>query len=192
MPFSLPPLPWAKDALAPVISAETFDYHYGKHHQAYVTNLNKLTEGKPEANQSLEQIIMASSGGLFNNAAQVWNHTFYWNSMKPNGGGKPTGQLLELVNRDFGSVDNLLQQLGEAAKTQFGSGWAWLVQDGGKLKVTQTANADLPMKHGQNALLTCDVWEHAYYIDYRNARPNYVDAYLKSLVNWDFAAKNLK
>ena len=136
MPFSLPPLPWAKDALAPVISAETLDYHYGKHHQAYVTNLNKLTEGKPEANQSLEQIIMASSGGLFNNAAQVWNHTFYWNSMKPNGGGKPTGQLLELVNRDFGSVDNLLQQLGEAAKTQFGSGWAWLVQDGGKLKVT--------------------------------------------------------
>jgi Fe-Mn family superoxide dismutase len=192
MPFSLSPLPWAKDALAPVISAETLDYHYGKHHQAYVTNLNKLTEGKPEANQSLEQIIMASSGGLFNNAAQVWNHTFYWNSMKPNGGGKPTGQLLELVNRDFGSVDNLLQQLGEAAKTQFGSGWAWLVQDGGKLKVTQTANADLPMKHGQNALLTCDVWEHAYYIDYRNARPNYVDAYLKSLVNWDFAAKNLK
>jgi Fe-Mn family superoxide dismutase len=192
MPFSLPPLPWAKDALAPVISAETLDYHYGKHHQAYVTNLNKLTEGKPEANQSLEQVIMASSGGLFNNAAQVWNHTFYWNSMKPNGGGKPTGQLLELVNRDFGSVDTLLQQLGEAAKTQFGSGWAWLVQDAGKLKVTQTANADLPMKHGQNALLTCDVWEHAYYIDYRNARPNYVDAYLKSLVNWDFAAKNLK
>jgi len=192
MPFSLPPLPWAKDALAPVISAETLDYHYGKHHQAYVTNLNKLTEGKPEANQSLEQIIMSSSGGVFNNAAQVWNHTFYWNSMKPNGGGKPTGQLLELVNRDFGSVDNLLQQLGEAAKTQFGSGWAWLIQDGGKLKVTQTANADLPMKHGQNALLTCDVWEHAYYIDHRNARPNYVDAYLKSLVNWDFAAKNLK
>ncbi len=192
MPFSLPPLPWAKDALAPVISAETLDYHYGKHHQAYVTNLNKLTEGKPEANQSLEQIIMSSSGGLFNNSAQVWNHTFYWNSMKPNGGGKPTGQLLELINRDLGSVDNLLQQLGEAAKTQFGSGWAWLVQDGGKLKVTQTANADLPMKHGQNALLTCDVWEHAYYIDYRNARPNYVDAYLKSLINWDFAAKNLK
>ncbi len=192
MPFSLPPLPWAKDALAPVISAETLDYHYGKHHQAYVTNLNKLTEGKPEANQTLEQIIMSSSGGLFNNAAQVWNHTFYWSSMKPDGGGKPTGQLLELVNRDFGSVDTLLQQLGEAAKTQFGSGWAWLIQDGGKLKVTQTANADLPMKHGQNALLTCDVWEHAYYIDYRNARPNYVDAYLKSLVNWDFAAKNLK
>ena len=192
MPFSLPPLPWAKDALAPIISAETLDYHYGKHHQAYVTNLNKLTEGKPEANQPLETVILASQGGVFNNAAQIWNHTFYWNSMKPGGGGKPTGQLLELVNRDFGSTDTLLQQLGEAAKTQFGSGWAWLVQDGGKLKVTATANADLPMKHGQNALLTVDVWEHAYYIDYRNARPNYVDAYLKSLVNWDFAAKNLK
>lgn len=195
MPFQLPPLPWAKDALAPVISAETLDFHYGKHHQAYVTNLNKLVEGKPEANQSLEQIIQAAPpGGVFNNAAQVWNHTFYWSSMKPGGGGKPTGALLELVNRDFGSTDNLLQQLGEAAKTQFGSGWAWLVQDsnGGKLKVVATANADLPMKHGQNALLTCDVWEHAYYIDYRNARPNYVDAFLKSLVNWDFAAKNLK
>jgi Fe-Mn family superoxide dismutase len=192
MPFSLPPLPWAKDVLAPAISAETIDFHYGKHHQAYVTNLNKLLEGKPEANQSLEQVIMASSGPVFNNAAQVWNHTFYWSSMKPSGGGKPTGQLLELVNRDFGSVDNLLQQLGEAARTQFGSGWAWLVQDNGKLKVTQTANADLPMKHGQNALLTCDVWEHAYYIDYRNARPSYVDAYLKNLINWDFAEKNLK
>jgi Fe-Mn family superoxide dismutase len=193
MPFQLPPLPWAKDALAPVISAETLDYHYGKHHQAYLTNLNKLIEGKPEANQSLEQIILAAPPGpVFNNAAQVWNHTFYWNSMKPGGGGKPTGALLEQVNRDFGSTDNLLQQLGEAAKTQFGSGWAWLVQDGGKLKVIATANADLPMKHGQNALLTCDVWEHAYYIDYRNARPNYVDAFLKSLVNWDFAAKNFK
>ena len=192
MPFSLPPLPWAKDALAPVISAETLDYHYGKHHQAYVTNLNKLTEGKPEANQSLESLIQSAQGGVFNNAAQIWNHTFYWSSMKPGGGGKPTGALLELVNRDFGSTDTLLQQLGEAAKTQFGSGWAWLVQDAGKLKVTATANADLPMKHGQNALLTVDVWEHAYYIDYRNARPNYVDAFLKSLVNWDFAAKNLK
>jgi Fe-Mn family superoxide dismutase len=177
--------------LAPHISAETLDFHYGKHHQAYVTNLNKLVEGKPEASKSLEELIVASEGGVFNNAAQIWNHTFYWNSMKPQGGGKPTGKLLELVNRDFGSVDALLQQLGEAAKTQFGSGWAWLVDDGGKLKVTKTANADLPMKHGQKALLTCDVWEHAYYIDYRNARPNYVDAFLKNLVNWDFALKNL-
>ena len=191
MPFSLPPLPWAKDALAPAISAETIDFHYGKHHQAYVTNLNKALEGKPEANQTLEQVILFSSGPVFNNAAQVWNHTFYWNSMKPNGGGKPTGQLLELVNRDFGSVDNLLQQLGEAAKTQFGSGWAWLVQDGGKLKVTQTANADLPMKHGQKALLTMDVWEHAYYLDFQNARPKYMDTFLGELVNWDFANANL-
>ncbi len=191
MAFTLSPLPWSKDALAPHISAETIDFHYGKHHQAYVTNLNKALEGKPEASKSLEEIIVSSDGGVFNNAAQIWNHTFYWNSMKPQGGGKPTGRLLELVTRDFGSVDNLLQQLGEAAKTQFGSGWAWLVEEGGKLKVTKTANADLPMKHQQKALLTCDVWEHAYYIDYRNARPNYVDAFLKNLVNWDFAAKNL-
>jgi Fe-Mn family superoxide dismutase len=191
MAFTLPPLPWSKDALAPHISAETIDFHYGKHHQAYVTNLNKLLEGKPEASKGLEDIILSSDGGVFNNAAQIWNHTFYWNSMKPQGGGKPTGKLLELVNRDFGSADNLLQQLGEAAKTQFGSGWAWLVDEGGKLKVVKTANADLPMKYNQKALLTCDVWEHAYYIDYRNARPNYVDAFLKNLVNWEFAAKNL-
>ena len=191
MPFTLPPLPWSKDALVPHISAETIDFHYGKHHQAYVTNLNKLVEGKPEASKGLEELILASEGGVFNNAAQIWNHTFYWNSMKPQGGGKPTGKLLELVNRDFGSADNLLQQLGEAAKTQFGSGWAWLVEEGGKLKVTKTANADLPLKHKQKALLTCDVWEHAYYIDYRNARPDYVEAFLKNLVNWDFAAKNL-
>jgi superoxide dismutase, Fe-Mn family len=193
MPFTLPPLPWAKDALAPAISAETLDFHYGKHHQTYVTKLNELTAGKPEAEQSLEQIIMAAPPGpLFNNAAQVWNHTFYWNSMKPDGGGEPTGPLLELVKRDFKSVADLLKELGEAATTQFGSGWAWLVQDGGKLKVTKTANAELPLKTGQNALLTLDVWEHAYYIDYRNARPKYIEAYLKSLVNWDFAAKNLK
>jgi Fe-Mn family superoxide dismutase len=191
MAFTLPPLPWAKDALAPHISAETLDFHHGKHHQAYVTNLNKLLEGKPEASKSLEEIILSSDGGVFNNSAQVWNHTFYWNSMKPQGGGKPTGRLLELVDRDFGSVDNLLQQFGEAAKTQFASGWAWLVEEGGKLKVVKTGNADLPMKHGQKALLTCDVWEHAYYIDYRNARPSYVDAFLKNLVNWEFAAKNL-
>jgi Fe-Mn family superoxide dismutase len=191
MPFTLPALPWSKDALVPHISAETIDFHHGKHHQAYVTNLNKALEGKPDAGKSLEEIILSSEGGVFNNAAQIWNHTFYWNSMKPQGGGQPTGRLLELVNRDFGSTDNLLQQLGEAAKTQFGSGWAWLVDEGGKLKVTKTSNADLPMKHNQKALLTCDVWEHAYYIDYRNARPNYVDAFLKNLVNWEFAAKNL-
>jgi Fe-Mn family superoxide dismutase len=191
MDFTLPPLPWAKDALAPHISAETVDFHYGKHHQAYVTNLKKLIEGKPEAAKPLEQIILSAEGGVFDNAAQIWNHTFYWHSLNPRGGGKPTGRLLELVNRDFGSTETLLQQFGEAARDQFGSGWAWLVEEGGKLKVTRTSNADLPLKHGQKALLTCDVWEHAYYIDYRNARPNYVDAFLKNLVNWDFAAKNL-
>jgi superoxide dismutase, Fe-Mn family len=192
MAFTLPPLPWAKDALAPHISAETIDFHYGKHHQAYVDNLNKLVAGKPEETKSLEEIITSSGEGpVFNNAAQVWNHTFYWNSMKKGGGGQPSGKLLELVNRDFGSVDSLLQQLGEAAKTQFGSGWAWLVEESGKLKVTKTANADLPMRHKQKALLTCDVWEHAYYVDYRNARPKYVESYLTNLINWDFAAKNL-
>jgi superoxide dismutase, Fe-Mn family len=193
MAFTLPPLPWAKDALAPHISAETIDFHYGKHHQTYVDNLNKLIQGKPEESKSLEEIIQAAelNGPAFNNAAQVWNHTFYWSSMKPGGGGRPTGKLLEAINRDLGSVDNLLQQLGEAAKTQFGSGWAWLVEDGGKLKVIKTPNAELPMRRNQKALLTCDVWEHAYYIDYRNARPKYVEAFLQNLVNWDFAAKNL-
>ena len=191
MAITLPPLPWAKDALAPHISAETIDFHYGKHHQTYVTNLNKLIDGKPEATKSLEDIVKASDGGLFNNAAQVWNHTFYWNSMKPKGGGAPTGRLLEAVTRDFGSVQKLKDDFAEAAKTQFGSGCAWIVSEGGKLKVVKTANADLPMKHGQKALLTCDVWEHAYYIDYRNRRPDYVAAFLEHLVNWDFAAKNL-
>ena len=191
MAITLPPLPWAKDALAPHISAETIDFHYGKHHQTYVTNLNKLIDGKPEASKSLEDIVKASDGGMFNNAAQVWNHTFYWNSMKPKGGGAPSGRLLEAVNRDFGSVQKLKDDFAEAAKTQFGSGWAWLVVEGGKLKVVKTANADLPMKHGQKALLTCDVWEHAYYIDYRNRRPDYVTAFLEHLVNWDFAAKNM-
>jgi Fe-Mn family superoxide dismutase len=192
MPFTLPALPWSKDALVPHISAETIDFHYGKHHQAYLDNLNKAVEGKPEASQTLEQIIMAApEGPLFNNSAQVWNHTFYWNSLKPGGGGKPTGKLLEAVNRDFGSADALLQQLGEAAKTQFASGWAWLVEEGGKLKVVKTGNANLPMKSNQKALLTLDVWEHAYYVDYRNARPKYVEAVLANLINWDFAAKNL-
>jgi superoxide dismutase, Fe-Mn family len=192
MAFTLPPLPWAKDALAPHISTETIDYHHGKHHQAYVDNLNKLIEGKPEATKSLEEIILAApEGPLFNNSAQVWNHTFYWSSLKPGGGGKPAGKLAEAINRDFGSAENLLQQLGEAAKTQFASGWAWLVEEGGKLKVTKTGNADLPMKHKQKALLTIDVWEHAYYVDYRNVRPKYVEAVLANLINWDFAAKNL-
>jgi Fe-Mn family superoxide dismutase len=192
MAFTLPPLPWAKDALSPHISAETIDYHHGKHHQAYVDNLNKLIAGKPEESKSLEEIILAApEGPLFNNSAQVWNHNFYWQSMKPAGGGKPTGKLAEAINRDFGSIDSLLQQLGEAAKTQFASGWAWLIEEGGKLKVTKTGNADLPLKHKQKALLTIDVWEHAYYVDYRNARPKYVDTFLANVINWDFAAKNL-
>ncbi len=191
MAFELPALPWAKDALAPHISAETIEFHHGKHHNAYVTNLNNLTKDKPEASKSLEDLIKTSEGGIFNNAAQIWNHTFYWNSMKPNGGGQPTGALLEAINRDFGSVDKLLAEFSEAAKTQFGSGWAWLVSDGGKLKVTKTGNADCPLRTGQTPLLTCDVWEHAYYIDFRNARPTYIETFVKHLINWDFAAKNL-
>jgi Fe-Mn family superoxide dismutase len=193
MAFTLPPLPYDKNALAPHISAETLDYHYGKHHQAYVTNLNKLLEGKPEASKTLEQVILSSDGGVFNNAAQIWNHNFYWTSMKPNGGGAPTGDLAAAITRDFGSVDKVVQALSEAAATQFGSGWAWLVLGSDKkLAVTKTANADLPLKHGQKALLTIDVWEHAYYIDYRNARPKYIETFFKSLVNWDFALENLK
>jgi superoxide dismutase, Fe-Mn family len=192
MPFTLPELPYAKDALAPHISAETLEYHHGKHHAAYVTNLNKLLDGKAEANKSLEEVILSSDGGVFNNAAQVWNHTFYWNCMRPNGGGRPTGDLADAITRDFGSYEQFKEQFANAAATQFGSGWAWLVLDKDKLSVTKTGNADLPLKHGQKALLTIDVWEHAYYIDYRNARPKYIDTFLEKLVNWDFALKNLK
>ena len=192
MAFTLPPLPYDKNALAPHISAETLEYHHGKHHQAYVTNLNKLLEGKPEASKTLEEIIKSSEGPVFNNAAQVWNHTFYWQSMKPNGGGAPTGDLLAAITRDFGSLEKLTEEMTNAAVTQFGSGWAWLVENGGKLSVTKTGNADLPLKHGHKALLTIDVWEHAYYIDYRNARPKYVETFFKSLANWDFALANLK
>jgi len=192
MAFTLPPLPYAKNALEPHLSAETLEYHYGKHHKAYVDNLNKLLEGKPEANKSLEEIILNSEGGVFNNAAQIWNHTFYWNSINPKGGGQPTGDLLAAIQRDFGSVENFQKQFSEAGATQFGSGWAWLVLDKGKLAVTKTSNADLPLKHGQIPLLTMDVWEHAYYVDYRNMRPKYIETFLKSLVNWDFALANLK
>ncbi len=192
MPIALPQLPYARDALAPHLSAETIDFHYGKHHQAYVTNLNKMIEGKPEASKSLEEIIRGTAEGpVFNNAAQIWNHACYWNSMTPAGGGAPSGRLLEAVNRDFGSVGKMKEQFAEAAKTHFGSGWAWLVSDAGRLRITRTSNADLPLKHGQTALLACDVWEHAYYIDYRNARPDYVTAYLDHLLNWEFAASNL-
>ncbi len=195
MAFTLSELPYSKDALAPHISAETLEFHHGKHHKAYVDKLNELTAGKPEASKSLDEVIMSAEGPVFNNAAQIWNHTFYWSSMKaPNerGGGEPTGDLAAAITRDFGSFDKLKEEFTQAGITQFGSGWAWLVLDGGKLKVTKTPNADLPMKHGQKALLTMDVWEHAYYIDYRNARPKYIETFLTKLANWDFASENLK
>ena len=191
MAFTLPDLPYPKDALAPYLSQETLEYHHDKHHNAYVTNLNGLIEGTDLAAKSLEEIILASDGGVFNNAAQVWNHTFFWQGMKPGGGGEPSGDLAAAIERDFGSLDAFKTEFTQAAVTQFGSGWAWLVDDGGKLKVMKTSNADLPMKHGQTALLTVDVWEHAYYIDYRNLRPKWVETFLSDLVNWDFVAQNL-
>jgi Fe-Mn family superoxide dismutase len=191
MAFELPALPYAQDALAPHISAETLEYHYGKHHQTYVTNLNKLVEGTEFESASLEDVIMKSDAGLFNNSAQVWNHTFYWNSMSPDGGGAPTGEVADAINSAFGSYDEFRAKFAEAATTQFGSGWAWLVDSGSGLEIMKTSNADLPMKHGSKALLTIDVWEHAYYIDFRNARPNYISTFLDSLVNWDFVAQNM-
>jgi Fe-Mn family superoxide dismutase len=191
MAFELPALPYAQDALAPHISAETLEYHYGKHHQTYVTNLNKLVEGTEFENAELTDVIMKSDGGLFNNSAQVWNHTFYWNSMSPDGGGAPTGEVADAINSAFGSYDEFKSKFAEAATTQFGSGWAWLVDSGSGLEIMKTSNADLPMKHGSKALLTIDVWEHAYYIDFRNARPNYISTYLDSLLNWDFVAQNM-
>jgi superoxide dismutase, Fe-Mn family len=191
MAFELPPLPYAMDALAPHISQETLEYHYGKHHQTYVTNLNKLVEGTDLADASLEDVIMKTEGGLFNNSAQVWNHTFYWSSLTPGGGGEPTGEVADRIDQAFGSYADFRAKFTEAATTQFGSGWAWLVDDGSKLDVMKTPNADLPMKHSAKALLTLDVWEHAYYIDYRNARPKYIETFFDSLANWDFVAQNL-
>lgn len=196
MAFEQPPLPYDSSALEPHMSAETFSYHYGKHHAAYVANLNKLVEGTEMADKSLEEVIKASHGdssktGIFNNAAQTWNHTFFWNSMKPGGGGQPTGELAEKINSSFGSFDKFKEEFKNAATTQFGSGWAWLVKDGDTLKVTKTGNAENPLVHGQTPLLTLDVWEHAYYLDYQNKRPDFIDVYLNNLVNWDFAAKNL-
>ena len=191
MKHELPALPYAQDALAPTISAETLEYHYGKHHQAYVTNLNNLIEGSEYADLSLEDIIQRASGGIFNNAAQVWNHTFYWNSLSPQGGGNPSGALAEQINSTFGSIEAFKEQFSKAGATQFGSGWVWLVKKpDGSLAIYSTANADCPLTQGDTSLLTCDVWEHAYYIDYRNARPKYLEAFW-SLVNWDFAASNL-
>ena len=190
MAHELPPLPYPRDALQPHISAETIDYHYGKHHQAYVTNLNNLIKGTEFENMSLEDIIKKSSGGIFNNAAQVWNHTFYWHCLKPNGGGEPTGALADAIKAKWGSIAAFKEEFGKTAVTTFGSGWAWLVKNAdGSLALVSTGNAATPMTSGQKALLTCDVWEHAYYIDYRNLRPKYVEMFW-NLVNWDFVAQN--
>ncbi|CDZ76060.1 Superoxide dismutase [Fe] [Legionella massiliensis] len=193
MAFTLPALPYAKNALAPYISEETLEYHYGKHHNTYVVNLNKLIAGTEYENLSLEEIIKkAPAGGLFNNAAQVWNHTFYWHCLSPKGGDEPTGKLADAIIKTFGSFSVFQEQFTQAAIGTFGSGWAWLVQDkAGELKITSTSNAGTPMTEGQNALMTCDVWEHAYYIDYRNARPEYLKAFW-SLVNWDFITSNMR
>ena len=191
MPHTLPELPYAKTALAPHISAETLDYHYGKHHQTYVTNLNNLIPGTEFEKMSLEEIVMKSSGGIFNNAAQIWNHTFYWHSLSPQGGGEPTGALGDAINKAFGSFEEFKKTFTQTALTTFGSGWAWLVKNkDGSLAIVSTSNAACPLTAGQKPLLTCDVWEHAYYVDYRNARANYVAAFW-NLANWDFAAKNL-
>lgn len=191
MAFELPALPYAQDALAPTISAETMEYHYGKHHQTYVDNLNKAVAGTADENASLEDIIMKAEGPLFNNAAQVWNHTFFWNSLAPNGGGQPTGAIADRIEADFGGYDAFRAQITDAGLTQFGSGWAWLVEQDGKLAIMKTPNADLPMKHGAKALFTIDVWEHAYYIDYRNARAKFIEVVLDNLINWDFVNANL-
>ena len=194
--FTLPPLPWAENALEPVISANTISFHYGKHHKTYVDNLNTLVKGTELEGQSLEQIVTATAGKAdqapnFNNAAQVWNHTFYWHSMKHNGGGKPTGQLAQMIDQAFGNYDEFKKQLSATSVSQFGSGWGWLVVDGGALKVVKTANAEVPFTKGQKPLLTIDVWEHAYYLDHQNKRAAYVDALIDKLLNWDFAAANL-
>ncbi len=197
MAFELPALPYEKNALEPHMSANTFDFHHGKHHNTYIVNLNGLLEGSDLAGKSLEEIIMATAGdaakaGMFNNAAQVWNHTFFWNSMKPGGGGAPSGDLAAKIDEAFGSLDGFKDAFKQAGATQFGSGWAWLVVgDGGKLEVVKTPNAETPLTQGKTPLITCDVWEHAYYLDYQNRRPDFLAAFLDNLVNWDFAAENL-
>ena len=195
MTHSLPELPYASNALEPHISENTLSFHHGKHHNTYVVNLNNLVKDTDMADKSLEEIIMATANdaskmGLFNNAAQIWNHSFYWHSMSPDGGGAPTGAIANKIASDLGGYDKFVEDFKAAGATQFGSGWAWLVLENGKLKITKTGNADLPMVHGQTAILTMDVWEHAYYLDYQNRRPDYMSAFL-NLVNWDFANKNL-
>ena len=191
MAHTLPPLPYAQDALAPHLSKETFEFHYGKHHQAYVTNLNNLIPGTEFENLSLEEIIKKSSGGVYNNAAQIWNHTFFWNCMKPQGGGAPKGKLADAINAKFGSYDAFKEAFTKSAVGNFGSGWTFLVKKAdGSVDIVNMGPAGTPLTTGDTALLTVDVWEHAYYIDYRNARPKFVEVFLNSLVNWDFAEKN--
>lgn len=196
MAINLPELPYAKDALAPYISANTLEFHQGKHHKTYVDNLNKLIAGTDLEAKSLEEIIKIAvkdpaKVGIFNNAAQSWNHSFYWKCLKPQGGGAPTGAIAAKINATFGSHDKFVEELKNAGTTQFGSGWAWLVVDGNDLKITKTPNADTPLAHGQKALLTIDVWEHAYYLDYQNRRPDYLAAVIQNLINWDFVNANL-
>ncbi len=193
MAIQLMDLPFAKDSLAPTISAETIDYHYGKHHAAYVSKLNAAIEGPALANKILVDIVVETQGkqpGVFNNAAQVWNHDFYWNSLSPNGGGDPTGAVADIINKSFGDFSTFKNKFSAAAAAQFGSGWAWVVKDGDKLAIETTSNADTPVAHGKSVVLTLDVWEHAYYVDYRNARPKYIEAFW-NLVNWDNVAKCL-
>ncbi|RCX33514.1 superoxide dismutase [Fe] [Thioalbus denitrificans] len=190
MAFELPALPYEKNALEPHISAETLEYHYGKHHQTYVTNLNNLTKGTEFENMALEDVIRKSSGGVFNNSAQVWNHSFYWNCLSPNGGGEPTGALADAINAAFGSFAEFREKMSTSAATNFGSGWTWLVKNAdGSVAIVNTSNAGTPLTTDQKPLLTVDVWEHAYYIDYRNARPKYLEAFW-NLVNWEFVAGN--
>lgn len=196
MAFELPALPYADTDLQPLISAQTLGFHYGKHHKAYVDNLNKLLEGQEMAQWPLEKVILEVAGkpdkaGIFNNAAQVWNHTFYWNCLKKNGGGKPTGTLLDRIETQFQGFDNFKKEFSQAAMTQFGSGWAWLVEQQGQLKVVKTPNAEVPLTQGQKPILTIDVWEHAYYLDYQNRRLDYVNTLIEKLINWEFAEKNL-
>lgn len=197
MALTLPDLPYAKDALEPYVSAKTLEFHHDKHHNAYVVNANKMLEGSDLANADLETIIKKTYGdssktGLFNNAAQVWNHTFLWSCMKPNGGGMPTGDIAGMIERDFGNYQKFIEEFKNAGATQFGSGWAWLVEKDGKLQVTKTPNADTPIAHGEKPLLTVDVWEHAYYLDYQNRRPDYLTTFVEKLINWDFVNENLK
>ncbi len=197
MAYQQPSLPYAENALEPYVSARTIGFHYGKHHATYVTKFNEMVAGTPFADQSIEEVIKAvandsSKSGIFNNGAQAWNHSFYWNCLSPDGGGKPSGALAEKIDQDFGSYDRFREELSNAAATQFGSGWAWLVLDNGTLKVVKTANAQTPITEGMTPILTVDVWEHAYYLDYQNRRPDYVASLIDNLLNWDFATKNFE